>query len=539
MGRVKHGRDRSHRQGGEPHGDKSPSTPVGASGSYHRVTNPARSHGSVSVNTPLHPLEAALVGVTALHLGFLPWALGAMHPWSQLTSLGLAAVGFMLAALPRFARPREIGAPTGDVRWPVARLGRWPVGWCGLALLGYIAVQGCNPAWRFMSDAATWWLEPVPHVSWLPSGVGVPWPQPGPGRSLIAFGSLWLLGCSVWAGFLHRRSYRVLFTLLVANAGLLALLSALQQLSATKKIFWLYAPSNGGFSASFIYPNHAGAYLNLMVALAVGLAGWHQGRAHRRWEKPGPAAGFALAAVGLGVMVILTYSRTSIVLLLLFTVLTGAILAFRLARSGGPVLRRPEFTPLVLVLTTLLCFGGVVLRTDKVWARFAGLMEDPIAAGRGRTLAREAATDMLRDHWLLGWGAGSFRYGFTHYTRKYPEISGTGTGAKMYWEHAHNDLLEFPIELGALGLLPLAGLLGYGSWQLVRRRFWRNVVALCAVLGCALVLLHAGVDFVFQCPAVMLTWGVLFVGAGRWAVLDRSGPRVTLPSPRPTAPPAD
>src|SRR5258708_7429071 len=50
---------------------------------------------------PLHPLEKAVLWVVALHLCFLPWALGTMHVWSQVTSLGLSAVGLALALIPR------------------------------------------------------------------------------------------------------------------------------------------------------------------------------------------------------------------------------------------------------------------------------------------------------------------------------------------------------------------------------------------------------------------------------------------------------
>lgn len=50
---------------------------------------------------PLHPREKALLALVALHLCFLPWALGTMHVWSQLTSLGLGAAGMVLALIPR------------------------------------------------------------------------------------------------------------------------------------------------------------------------------------------------------------------------------------------------------------------------------------------------------------------------------------------------------------------------------------------------------------------------------------------------------
>ena len=494
--------------------------------------SPPRSSTFVLVKTPLHPLEAALVSVTALHLCFLPWALGTMHLWSQLTSLVLAAVGFGLAVLPRTAVLHDPSASPGPAEWRAGRLWRWPVFWAGLALLGYIALQGFNPAWHFARDAQRWWLEPMANISWLPAGVDVPFALTGPWRSLIVFGSLWLLVCSIRAGFHRRQSYRLLFTLLVTNAVGLALLGSLEELTGAKEIFWSYPPSNGGFCASFIYPNHAGAYLNLMVALAAGLAWRHHLRAHARFERAGPAAGFLVAAVLISLMVIFSCSRMSIGLLLTFIALTGAGLLWRLTRRRGPVSGRPEFWPLILALVLLLGLGGVILGTGKVRVRFLEVLHDPDSAVRGRRLARHAAADMLRDYWLLGWGAGCFRYGFNHYVQAYPEIARTPDGTRAYWEHAHNDLLEFPVEFGALGLLPLTAMLGYGTRQLIRRRFWRNAVALGLVVGCSLGLAHAWVDFVFQCPAVLLTWAVLFMAAGRWVALDPPTGILAAPAPR-------
>jgi hypothetical protein len=455
-----------------------------------------------------------------LHLCFLPWALGTMHAWSQLTSLAFSIIGFILAAWPR-AEPGDFAA----AQWPVARLMRFPVFWAGLALLGYVAVQGFNPAWRFVSNADSWWLDPVAHVSWLPSGIDAPFASANPWRTLTVYGSLWLIVCSVWAGFLRRKSYRALFTVLAANAFLLAQLGVLQKLSVAKRIYWSYPPSNESFIASFIYPNHAGAYFNLMVALAVGLAWWHYQRARHHREKPGLAGVFTLFAVFAGITVILSYSRMSVALLLAFTVLIGCVLAFRLFRQTGPVRHRMEFLPLAIVLAGFLAVGLVSLRTEKVRERFTLMAAHPMATARDRSIVRQAASEMLRDRWLFGWGAGCFRYGFTNYVRRYPEIYYLRNGIGQYWEHAHNDLLEFSIELGVAGLLPLAGILVYSVWQLGRCRFWRNAVSLSAVLGCTLMLLHAWIDFVFQNPAVLLTWSVLLAGAVRWAELDQPGGR--------------
>ncbi len=492
---------------------------------------------------PLPPLEVALVGVTALHLCFLPWALGTMHLWSQITSGGLAFVGFVLSVLPRTGAGSLPAAGASPA--PMERLRRFPVFWAGLLLLGYVSAQGLNPAWRFVSNADSWWLEPVAHLSWLPSGVEAPFEQSSPWRSLVIFGSLWLLVCSVWVGFSRRQSYRVLFTVLTGNAFLLVLLGGLQQLSSTQRIFWSYLPSNGRFCASFIYPNHAGAYFNLIVALAAGLALWHWRRARHALEKPGPARMFTVYAASAGLMVIFSYSKMSIVLLLAFTALLGGALVWRLMHRRGPARKRPEFLPLAVVLAGFLGFSLISVQAEKVWIRFSELLADPARANRDRAEVRHAAGEMLRDRWLFGWGAGCFRYGFPLYAQKYPFIYTSAGGGRKLWEHAHDDLLEFPIEFGVAGLLPVAGLLGWGVWQLARRRFWRNALPLCLGFGGALLLVHAWVDFVFQNPAVLLTSAVLFIGALRWAELDAPAikprrltpPTACTPAPAAASPP--
>lgn len=442
-----------------------------------------------------------------------------MHVESQITSLTLALVGFGLAALPRF-ETRERRPVRPPLEWPIGRLLRFPVFWAGLALLSYIAIQAFNPAWRFAADAESWWLEPVAATPWLPSSIAAPFERSNPWRAFLVFASLWLVVCSIWAGFLRRRSYHLLFTTLAANAFVLSLLSILQKLNGTDRIFWAYLPSNPAFVGSFIYPNHAGPYFNLMLALTLGLAWWHYRRAHRELETRGVARALTLFVIFIGTVVFFSYSRTSIVLLLIFAALVGGILIVRHFRAKEPNRDHEEFLPLLLFLAGFLGVALVSLKSEKLWERFNEISTTPLGIARDRAVVRHAAGEMLRDHWLFGWGAGSFRYGFPLYARNYPEIYLGGTSGRKYWEHAHDDLLEFPIELGAVGMIPLVVTFAFAAWELVRRRFWRNPVSFCAVLACALVLLHGGVDFVFQNPAVLFLWSVLFLGSARWAELD-------------------
>jgi O-antigen ligase len=398
--------------------------------------------------------------------------------------------------------------------------------WAGLLALAYVALQALNPAWRFVSDAKAWWLVPLKHDSFLPSGVDAPFARSNPWRAMVIFGSVWILTCSVWSGFLRRQSYRLLFSALAIGGALLALMGLIQQEMGTNQILWGYkAPEKAQFMASFIYRNHAGAYFNLIVAIAVGLTGWHWRRARRKLEAPGATIAFGFAATLIGTAVIFSASRMSIVVLVSFTLLAALRPAFRGFFGPHRHRSRRAWTSIAIPAACILLIGFVVFEANDVWRKVATLVASPSTTLRSRTLAREAAGKMLLDRWVLGWGAGCFRYGFPLYAQHYPEIYLSGSDNRQYWEHAHDDLLEFPLELGAVGMIPVAAAIAFATWRLFRARFWRNPASLCAAAGCFLTVVHAWVDFVFQNPAVTATWAILLFGAIRWAELDPGSDR--------------
>jgi O-antigen ligase len=229
-------------------------------------------------------------------------------------------------------------------------------------------------------------------------------------------------------------------------------------------------------------------------------------------------------AVFVAIMVVFSYSRASIGVLLAFTLfIMGSLAAQRFLQRDRSSRNRMDLLILILVTSGFLGICLVSLRAEKVWQRFAQISNEPIGTTGFRSLARQAAADMLHERWLFGWGAGCFRYGFPLYAQKSPVIYKSENNNLRFFEHAHDDLLEFPIEFGVIGLIPLAIALGFSVWQLIHRRFWQNSVSLCLVLVCTLVACHAWVDFVFQNPAVLFTWCVFLVSAVRWLELDQPG----------------
>ena len=467
---------------------------------------------------PLHPGEKRLVGLIIAHLVFLPWALGTMQAWSQAVSFGLALVGFVMAVIPRYYSADFTGGPEFRMSpWP--KLIRFPVFWIGLALLLYIGIQGINPAWRYEQNQTHWWLTRVPHWEWLPSGLDTPFEKANAWRPWLVYASCWLLLCSIWVGLSRRLSVQYILMALALNGLALSFLAIAQRYAGNGKILWFVERPGTQFFATFVYKNHAGAYLALVVSIALSLAYWYYDRGMRRLQKSNPAGLFAFTGLIVALMVVFSFSRGATILMLGFLIFAGLfLLIIRRRQNAGT-------GNAVVVVTLALAFGGFLLialksfEISRAIRRFDDLVSrsDVEVSASSRALAREAAGDMLRVHWLKGAGAGSFRFLFPAYAGKYPGLT---QGGKFFWEHAHDDWLEIPIELGLIGSLLLLAGIGSVCLQLIRCNFWDNPLASLLLLGCAMTLAHGWMDFVFQCPAILLTWAALPVGLARWLELE-------------------
>jgi O-antigen ligase len=146
-----------------------------------------------------------------------------------------------------------------------------------------------------------------------------------------------------------------------------------------------------------------------------------------------------------------------------------------------------------------------------------------VADGTGnRRVVSRATLDMAKDNLACGWGAGCFRYYFPVYQVRYPEIDrDPDVGAKLYWEHAHDDYVETLAEVGLVGSSLAALWLGCAAWLMIRARVWENPLALFATLGLVITAVHSAVDFNFQNPAILLTWCALVPAIILWAERDK------------------
>jgi O-Antigen ligase len=470
---------------------------------------------------PLHPAEKLLLWILGTHLCFLPWALGTMHPWSQEVSLGLAVLGFAVAVKRRLYGRELSGADPPFRLNPWGKLRRFPIFWIGLGLLLLVAIQGLNPWWRFVETSRFWWLVRAMDVQWLPAGIEAPFARFNVWRDFIIGASAWLTTCAVWIGLTRLRSLRILLAVLVINGLVLGGMLAAQHVTDDQRIPWpLNALTSQALNGSFIYRNHAGAYFALITFVAVALATWFVDHGARMLRKSTPGAALGLAAGCLGGAVFFTLSRGAALVLGISLVLLVGWLFLRRRRQpvvgANPAVTKiivAVFVVFALVAFHYLDFSVIYGRWDKIVTERSN---EPSVSSR--ILAHEAAGDMLRANWVRGVGAGGFRYLFPEYVKFYPEIY---QGGQLYWEHAHGDWWEVPIELGLAGdLLLLGGAAWWASWFWRRRIVW-HALAVPLLLGCAQTVFHAWFDFPFQCPAILTTWCVLVTVAGKWVELDQ------------------
>ena len=167
-----------------------------------------------------------------------------------------------------------------------------------------------------------------------------------------------------------------------------------------------------------------------------------------------------------------------------------------------------------------VCF--VVLPSDELISRFAKANDDMTA--EGRTELWKESLGLVRAYPVFGCGLGGYESAFLRYKVSVPMVSD---------DRAHNDYLQFLIELGAAGFV--IGLALMGS---IVARTWRSAarsadpesrfLAIACIGAMAAIGLHSMVDFNLYVPAnaMLLAWicGVaLSIGPGRGARDPRDG----------------
>ncbi len=490
----------------------------------HLEPYPVRSESPGGGAKAIHPLEVTLTFLVGLNLCLLPWAFGGVDVGAQRASAGLAVAALVASLVPR-QRRREGNTESAPVQSRWRRLRDFPVFWTGLVLFAYLGVQAFNPAFEYHLNGAAWWLTRRDHLGWLPAGMKVPFADMNAWRALMIWGSGWATICALWVGVTHRRTILWLLAALSVNAAAFAAFGLIQRAGGAPGPYGLRAAESPFFFAAFVYKNHAAAYLSLLGSVTLGMAAHAFSRSRRRQERSSPAILYLFFTLILALGIVLSFSLSGIVLFAVILLLVAAVAVWRLINSadgiGG---KAPVVVTAAVLLIAVTGLGAAVGYGDLQKGVQRAIGGKAMASARTRWLAAGRGWEMFEDRWTDGWGAGCFRYGFTKYQHREPELT-QWRQLRLRWEHLHDDWLELLTELGVAGVLPIVFGLAFWLRQVVRLRLWRHAVTFPIICGLAMLGLHALWDFPLQNPAVLDTACALLPLVVRWGELENRATR--------------
>jgi len=424
----------------------------------------------------MSPTDRRVLLALQLLLVVVPLLLGGRHAWT--VPLTLPVVLVLLALTVRERERRTMITPAAGVGAIVA--------FAALALattlplpprvLAFLAPSTARlyaamlPGWPDGGAWTTWRALAIdPYAVWVELG-----------RLAIGFAVFAIVVAYPWRAAAadeaptERVLARLLVTLIAMASGCAALALVKQVAGSTGSFLIadgdLRAP-DGRASGPFVNPNHFAAWLEMLIPVAATYAFALAHRLNRRLAR-GASTGRGMGVrpwrawvsaliVNQRRLWLPLLSMTAVLLMILGHLATGsrggtAALLVGLAVAGAGALatirRSARRTPLPRIVPLTLA-AALALASSVAIARWATLDADantPAVADISEvSLASRIAVgiqglDLVRDHWLLGTGLGSWLDAFRPYQA--PPVEGG------IWDHAHDDYLELAAETGLAGL---------------------------------------------------------------------------------------
>ena len=320
---------------------------------------------------------------------------------------------------------------------------------------------------------------------------------------LVQLGTLFIYFAAtlVFVDTPHR--LRVLVRTIMVFGFLLAIFGLTQSFTSPTKVYWIRELNQSTAFGPFINRHHFAGYMELTIALPLGLLFAGAVDKEKRII-------YLFVAGLMGVALVMTASRGGIISLvaeIVFLVIVTAIWRKpserrRLKRSGR-LKRIGARVAMTGALLFSLFLGVILLGGEFSITRFIDTVntDDPTT---GRAHFWAVTLDIIKAHPYIGTGLGAFGVIYTRYD----------TRSGLYrLEQAHNDYLQTlsdaGIAGGVLGLSFIVLLFYKAITRAKSRDDFRRGVALAALSGCFAVLVHSFFDFTLHTTSNALLFLVL------------------------------
>lgn len=327
-------------------------------------------------------------------------------------------------------------------------------------------------------------------------------PSADPYQTTVMAGKtlFFLLWCSLLLNYCtgHQR-LRLLAIAIVLSGALQAFYGVVVQLAHFDVSPVIGMNEGNRARGSFVYQNHFANYLALSLSVAIGLllSQLSSERTQRNWRQlfrdilSTMLSAKMMLRLAMILMVIgLVMSRSRMGNAAFFTALILVVLLALWFYKRPPALLKPLVVS-ILLLDMLLVSSMFGL--EKLQERY----QDTSFVSEARDEVVRDSLPLLGEHAWTGSGGGTF---YTIFPAVQPQAySG-------FYDHAHNDYLQFAIELGIpITSLLLAWLfwLGYLALQVMRTHDHKleRGLSFAALMALCHMALHSTVDFSLQAPA--------------------------------------
>ncbi len=306
-----------------------------------------------------------------------------------------------------------------------------------------------------------------------------------------------------------RRRLEMLAYLIVLSGLFQAFYGAFMTLSGLEYGFFFKKYTYiGHATGTFINRNHLAGYLEMCLAVGIGLMISNLG---------GSSAAHTWRQKMRGFLQLLLSSKLRLRLYLAVMVIALVLTHSRMGNSAffssmiaagiiGLILSKHAPRSTVILLASLIVIDTFIVGTwfgvEKVVTR---LENTSVVGDAGRIDVTENALKQWKAYLLTGSGGGSFYAVFPRYRTE--ELS-------LYFDHAHDDYVEFGTEYGVAGML-LLGAIVLSSFfaailaQYRRRNPLMRGMAFASAMGIIALMIHSSVDFNLQIPCNAATFMVM------------------------------